>query len=497
MKKFFAGIVLTMVLAMGFKAASFADMGAPEIGWFDAIVTNPDGMKMESHFPVKGEIVVPYGTIIKVYEEDGDYYHSVYFVDGVQYSTGALDDMKEFEPVDTPVDEYPECNLEVFTYKETELYSIPSKVYGPTATIPAGVELKMTHRSGDLFGYVEGNGYAGWTVARNYAYYDLTIMYKMDAEYYVFGTSTRISDENGEESGEYIAPGEKIHVIGRTENYSRFSSRLFLGELNGRTIFVKDNTLGQKVAEPIEIHITSPGLIESFESFKGFEMAEDTELSLNYDEQIVLSDAYRMGDFYYYYRYADDYYIIVSLDDRYAGFIDCGFYIVNEESEKNTYFPKTDVVCMETYEKADDRVRSTIKAGTEVESEYCDYRGNCYVEGYGWADIDDLTGKNSSEDAEDYPEEKQDSSKEETVSSVTSVEVKNPETEAVTSVEEKTEEAEAPVKSVSKTFYICLVFAIVIAVAAVFGIVTLVKNGKKKAGEREESIKTEENSDNL
>lgn len=494
MKKFFAGIVLTMVLAMGFKAASFADMGAPEIGWFDAIVTNPDGMKMESDFPVKGEIVVPYGTIIKVYEESGDYYHSVYFVDGVQYSTGALDDMKEFEPVDTPVDEYPECNLEVFTYKETELYSIPSKVYGPTATIPAGVELKMTHRSGDLFGYVEGNGYAGWTVARNYAYYDLTIMYKMDAEYYVFGTSTRISDENGEESGEYIAPGEKIHVIGGTENYSPFSPGLFLGELNGRTIFVKENTLGQKVAEPIEIHITSPGHIESF---KGFEMAEDTELSLNYDEQIVLSDAYLMGVFYYYYRYADDYYIIVSLDDRYAGFVDCGFYIVNEESEKNTYFPKTDVVCMETYESADDRVRSTIKAGTEVESEYCDYRGNCYVEGYGWADIDDLTGKNSSEDAEDYPEEKQDSSKEETVSSVTSVEVKNPETEAVTSVEEKTEEAEAPVKSVSKTFYICLVFAIVIAVAAVFGIVTLVKNGKKKAGEREESIKTEENSANL
>lgn len=494
MKKFFAGIVLTMVLAMGFKAASFADMGAPEIGWFDAIVTNPDGMKMKSDFPVKGEIVVPYGTIIKVYEEDGDYYHSVYFVDGVQYSTGALDDMKEFEPVDTPVDEYPECNLEVFTYKETELYSIPSKVYGPTAAIPAGVELKMTHRSGDLFGYVEGNGYAGWTVARDYADYDLTIMYKMDAEYYVFGTSTRISDENGEESGEYIAPGEKIHVIGGTEKYSPFSPGLFLGELNGRTIFVKENTLGQKVAEPIKIHITSPGHIESF---KGFEMAEDTELSLNYDEQIVLSDAYRMGVFYYYYRYADDYYIIVSLDDRYAGFADCGFYILNEESEKNTYFPKTDVVCMETYESDDDRVRSTIKAGTEVESEYCDYRGNCYVEGYGWADIDDLTGKNSSEDAEDYPEEKQDSSKEETVSSVTSVEVKNPETEAVTSVEEKTEEAEAPVKSVSKTFYICLVFAIVIAVAAVFGIVTLVKNGKKKAGEREESIKTEENSDNL
>lgn len=153
----------------------FADMGAPDIGNYDVVISNKSGASLyDYNYRVIGTI--PYDTKITVHFEytyNGIIYGSVTYngksgeirlSDATIYQTEI--DLSQFDKLDTP------SQLYVFG-EDAYLYNGPSVVYGRVSdgkNIPVGETVTYEYYS-DAWVYVTYDGVEGWLL--NYPYFKI------------------------------------------------------------------------------------------------------------------------------------------------------------------------------------------------------------------------------------------------------------------------------------------------------------------------------------
>lgn len=503
-KRFAAGIVLAMLVCLGKGICSFSDAAAPELDRYYAFVSNPEGIVCDG-------VTIPYGERIEVdfeYREQGINY--AIFSYGENNHVTPVSDIS---PENKPVNEYPEADMEIFTCKDTDIYSGPAYAFEKTGRIPAGVTLKVTHTSGDYFGYVESENYTGWVVFSHAPGIDKpSVMQGCDYEAHVMLKDVPVLNMDGIETGEYLAPGTAIKVIGEAMGRSEYSgeqTRFLRALCAEKEIFLDGEFISLKREEEKYIYVTSPG---SITLFKGYDLINEVpgDSFLQYDQILPIYDILSYEDdvyFYCYYAIGEDYFYLNKCYDRY--YVDeaeeseqekVGFYFISHTPVFEVYKANKTVECFEDLSCTEKR--SILEADIEVNvlANNFDLGYEKYIEGYGW-----LPGYIFDECFENVDTES--ASEEESAGAKENITEETKEENVVSVVEPskvdagKTNDTEGFVnkskRNPERTFVLCLVFAIIIAVAAVFGIVALVKNGKKKAGEQQESLKTEENSDNL
>lgn len=175
MKKSLKIVLVCLICLFLLPIFVFADMGAPDIGNYDVVISNKDGAKLyDYNYRVIGTI--PYDTKIKVnyeYTYNGTMYGSVTYKgetgdirlsDVAIYSTEI--DLSKYDKIKNPLQLY------VFG-DDAYLYNGPSTVYGRVSEgtkIPAG-EIVTYEYSTDAWVYVTYNGVKGWLL--NYPYMEL------------------------------------------------------------------------------------------------------------------------------------------------------------------------------------------------------------------------------------------------------------------------------------------------------------------------------------
>lgn len=491
MKKFLLGIVMVVLGALSLKTVSFADAGGPDIREYSAYVINPDGITCNDvYVPYLSEILLYPGEI---YDYEGEKYCRFYYNNEfslkTQFSNIALTDANSGF--------YDDCDKTLYAYRDVCLYAAPDDSLDVKQIVPEGTYLHETHYWGDVYGYVEGDGYSGWLLDVACAYPMPDVMFVTDYYSTVYFSPANILTKDREETGETIPVGETVHVIGEVAVTSECHGEKYFVKLDykGREVYADGLNLRNIHDMDGTIYITSPNQIKAYTDFG----LKETGVDFEYDQVINIKKYLTRKKWFEstFYEVADGVFIEAEFEQG-AQSSDCGFFL-SDYPQGDKYVLEKDTVA---YDDANLTVkRSVIPAGTEVysiysldaivrdgdEESHIDYVN--YIEGYGWMTYNDLLG--IEEDLVYVPTEKPVENKEVPPLPVVSRDITG---NVAVNTEEQTEQA---AKAFNKTFYICLAFAVVIAIAAVFSIVGLVKGKSDNSSESEadnssESVTDEE-----
>lgn len=450
MKKYLAGLVLMMLMVFAVPKMAFADAAAPEAMSYWAYIANPDGVNA-------GDLFIPYGSEVEVEWEvfiDGEYL--AIFSWGDNHGLETL--LSNITPKDVDLSRYFAVEYETkrHTIATTTLYGGPGLAFPVVQTLDAGVDLTVTHYSGDMFVRVIADGIEGWALDCSTPIGDATIAADVDYEAYIFSQDAEKCDYKGEGTGEFIKPGTKVKVVGEISQGLAGHKRLEV-DLGGNNCFIDQQYAGVKAEYPEAFYVTDPSLVRVY---KGYELKQMIEYELQADTVLELYQVYWADRNHVYYELEPE--IFMEFDSYiYYGDTDLGlypYYYVIADTEE--FYTSKEIKCY--WDVFGKRERSVINAGDTYE--FCfntcigeDYR--YYAKGYGWFAIED------SED--DYDE----------ITDVEDINTKKDDTTASVNTQKGTKDDSSAVKAFNKTLLISLIFALVISIAALVAICCL---GKRK-----------------
>lgn len=193
-------IILVGVLLLPLTV--YADMGAPENMTYEVEITNPDGISLykincgtnNTNCKLVKNATIPKGAAFSIYYEEkinGEDYAYISYKKNSGYIkiSDVTITSKEISLDDESVNKLKNPYKRTVLVDELKVYSSPAKGFKVVGTIPKGVEIELTHSSGDSWYYVEYKNIKGWV-----DYYNGTLGEYHDVEFEIL-TERKIYSE--------------------------------------------------------------------------------------------------------------------------------------------------------------------------------------------------------------------------------------------------------------------------------------------------------------
>lgn len=160
-------LFLNLFLCINVKA----DMGGPMVVGYEAIVTNKNGAvcyDLSNGKYIKLNKTLPYGKLLNIYTEADGNYIMPGELDCWYVKTSDISAKKEsFSVNESSVEKITPVNGIILAKGGLNLRKGPAVVYGRITTIPQYSIIKVTHRAGTYWYFVEYNGKTGWVSGIN------------------------------------------------------------------------------------------------------------------------------------------------------------------------------------------------------------------------------------------------------------------------------------------------------------------------------------------
>lgn len=176
-----------------------ADAGPPMVAEYEIIVSNKEGATCYSYNYdtkkyVKGNKVVPFGTVYSIYDESMNGYLSIY-QDGCDYlKTSDIKTKKDSFGVDNDsVEKITPVKAVILAKGGLNMRKGPAVAYSKITTIPQYSIVTLEYRAGTYWYYADFNGKKGWISGINQ-------YFGYDADYILYSyTDTDIYDVNNKD----------------------------------------------------------------------------------------------------------------------------------------------------------------------------------------------------------------------------------------------------------------------------------------------------------
>lgn len=475
MKKFILAFIISLIFAFAAKANCMADAAMPEPEPVPAYYVGED---MSEGIPY-GAVVTVYFTMLwrdEVYigyeDESGE---------EIYLSTSA----SNITPIDYEIN-HSEMNMiseECFTYDVTPVFSGPSLIFDVIYEIPADTKLTLKGYSGDYFAYIEYEGRGGFilrSVSESPDGINTTIMYPADKEEYVFKDNVSLYNSDESETGLFMKPGEKYHILGRSRRSTH--STFDKVEYDGNVYYMWENYPAPDYDIDASLYVTNPKAMTIYSDY-----ALKNQVSLNIpigtvlDIKVLYLEDNHFDCGYALFEYDGNEYFTYTLDSYYLldGYYEKQDYgtiqISSYQDNSVTAVAAEDISCYVGIDLTGDE--NVLLKDTEV-SVYVfapsDNQEFCYIVGYGWADVQITEGMIKQVKRENVITDT-------TPETVTVSEMKEDkpmvQTEKApdTDIETKSSEEKSFLSSVKSNLIIAVIFVLVAVGAGIAGIVLLKK----------------------
>ena len=167
MKKIKLLIILFVCL---FAVNVKADMGPPTVAEHEVMVTNKSGAQCYDDESKKTDVVLPYGKIVKVFEDISGNYIRI-FDDEIENCKVKYSDVsaktQDFKLTGENVTKIDTVKAVVFAKGGLNMRKGPSVTYSKKTTVPQYAVVTLTHKSGTFWYYATYNGVSGWITSMN------------------------------------------------------------------------------------------------------------------------------------------------------------------------------------------------------------------------------------------------------------------------------------------------------------------------------------------